>query len=73
VTFLQIKRLTGHQAAIGSGLGATAADPADSPGATTLPLPVIGAATAARPGAPTPGPALPDVSEVLDEAFGERP
>jgi len=52
-----------------------------------MPLPVIGAAWAPVPGAPwevagpglpaggaarpVPGPALPDVSEVLDEAFGE--
>jgi hypothetical protein len=35
-----------------------------------MPLPVVGAA---RPGAPVPGPVPPDVSEVLDEAFGERP
>src|SRR6202044_1491502 len=49
VAFLQVKRLTGQQAAIGGGLGATAADPADSPGATTMPLPVISATPAARP------------------------
>ena len=112
VTFLQIKRLTGRQAAIGRGLGvevaggaAGAAVPAVIPvapdgaaaGATTMPLPVIGGAPAAGasvpgsgpPWGPTgwpaagmpgaawtkaavPGPALPDVSEVLDEAFGER-
>ena len=89
VTFLQIKRLTGRQAAIGRGAGDAApggvtgaagaaapavipvpADPARAAGATTMPLPVIGAA---RPGAPMPGPVPPDVSEVLDEAFGERP
>jgi hypothetical protein len=89
VTFLQIKRLTGRQAAIGRGAGTTApggltgaagtpapavipvpADPARAAGATTMPLPVIGAA---GPGAPMPGPVPPDVSEVLDEAFGERP
>jgi hypothetical protein len=89
VTFLQIKRLTGRQAAIGRGAGTAApggvtgaagaaapavipvpADPARAAGATTMPLPVIGAA---GPGAPMPGPVPPDVSEVLDEAFGERP
>jgi hypothetical protein len=89
VTFLQIKRLTGRQAAIGRGAGDAApggvtgaagaaapavipvpADPARAAGATTMPLPVIGAA---RPGAPMPGPVPPDASEVLDEAFGERP
>ncbi|MGH3247385.1 MAG: hypothetical protein ACRDOI_14430, partial [Trebonia sp.] len=112
VTFLQIKRLTGRQAAIGRGLSvgpppATVLVPDAVPGAVpvafgpasepaTRPLPVIGAApgpgtapaslppweTAGRrpgPGAgaggsgwPVPGPALPDASEVLDEAFGER-
>jgi len=86
VTFLQIKRLTGRQAAIGRGAGTAAPDdvtgtaraaapavipdPARAAGATTMPLPVIGAA---GPGAPMPGPVPPDVSEVLDEAFGERP
>jgi hypothetical protein len=129
VTFLQIKRLTGRQAAIGPGAavpappaGAPDVVPADFPPASepaTLPLPVTGAAPgggtapagwppwelagrgpdpaaggAARPpawperpgpaptgpawpGAPLngpawPGPGLPDVSEVLDEAFGDR-
>jgi hypothetical protein len=116
VTFLQIKRLTGRQAAIGPGVGGpapTAAAPGAGAGAgagvgpaaepPTVPLPVIGAVadaggapgagapwetgarTAAGPGRPPwpmpgpgrpawpmPGPALPDVSEVLDEAFGER-
>jgi hypothetical protein len=38
-----------------------------------MPLPVISATSAAQPGAPLPGLVLPDVSEVLDEAFGERP
>jgi hypothetical protein len=86
VTFLQIKRLTGRQAAIGRGAGTAAPDgvtrpagatapavipdPARAAGATTMPLPVIGAA---GPGAPMPGAVPPDVSEVLDEAFGERP
>jgi len=101
VTFLQIKRLTGRQAAIGPGLHAggragmrTAAGryggaPAEPP---TMPLPVTGAAPGpgsapaawppwqpagrhsvpAPPGPLLPGPALPDVGEVLDEAFGER-
>jgi len=73
VTFLQIKRLTGRQAAIGRGPavgpstaagGAAGADRGAEP--PTMPLPFIGAARA------VPGPGLPDVSEVLDEAFGER-
>jgi hypothetical protein len=100
VTFLQVKRLTGRQAEIGSGVGVRApgagmpASAAASPvspasfaawpasgggdGPPTAPLPVTGAAgagaaaggaaAAVRPG----GPALPDVGEVLDEAFGER-
>jgi hypothetical protein len=125
VTFLQIKRLTGRQAAIGPGVGSIIAaglaggvglradpaggdagwlagvgasttgtagragpgagwraDPAASGEPPTIPLPVIGAAPGSRAGSPseTPGagalasgvPALPDVSEVLDEAFGVR-
>jgi hypothetical protein len=95
VTFLQIKRLTGSQAAIGRGLGAGArAKPGAEP--STVPLPVVGPVTgaswaggsgaggsgaggsrAAGSGAggtawPVPGPALADVSEVLDEAFGKE-
>jgi hypothetical protein len=80
VTFLQIKRLTGSQAAIGRGLGAAARE---KPGAepSTVPLPVVGPVTggsgAGSPVAggtawPVPGPALADVSEVLDEAFGQE-
>ena len=64
VTFLQIKRLTGRQAAIGPGHEAGP----HAPGGTepdTVPLPVAG------PAWPAPGPALPDAGEVLDEAFGE--
>jgi hypothetical protein len=117
VTFLQIKRLTGKQAAIGRGSVATAAaDAADGAAAwpadrtrpaagaaggaqqpsrwladaeasdepPTMPLPVIGAGTAFS-GAGHPAvfgrwpaafgsgdPSLPDVSEVLDDAFGAR-
>jgi hypothetical protein len=36
------------------------------------PGPAPGAPWPARPGTPVPGPALPDASEVLDEAFGEK-
>ena len=107
VTFLQIKRLTGQQAAIGRGTGTAASAPpwgaaAGAPprstaaaappwatttpaGATTMPLPAIREAPApGTPGIPVPGTgppwgpagwppgALPDVSEVLDEAFGKR-
>jgi hypothetical protein len=67
VTFLQIKRLTGRQAAIGRVPGPGAHAPGGAEPAT-VPLPVA----AARPAPwPPPGPALPDASEVLDEAFGE--
>jgi len=88
VTFLQIKRLTARQAAIGRGPGTGTA------GAPTVPLPVIGTApgtvpgsrpswepagppgssagSPAWPGTPVPGRALPDVGEVLGEAFGDR-
>ena len=95
MTFLQIKRLTGQQAAIGRGTGAAAQAPprgaaAAAPpwatgapaGATTMPLPTSGEAPAPGVGVPGAGPpwgpagwspgALPDVSEVLDEAFGKR-
>jgi hypothetical protein len=75
VTYLQIKRLTGQQAAIGRGPSGPAYRVTADPGTTdagsaasgpaTVPLPVV------APG-PTPGPALPDASEVLDEAFGPR-
>jgi hypothetical protein len=64
VTFLQIKRLTGRQAAIGPGHGAGAHAPGGTEPAT-VPLPAAG------PVRPAPGPALPDAGEVLDEAFGE--
>ena len=93
VTFLQIKRLTGRQAAIGPGSGSIIpgglADGAERGAGRlagtgvqgeppTIPLPVIGAAAGAgagftRAGALAVGvPALPDVSEVLDDAFGAR-
>jgi hypothetical protein len=64
VTFLQIKRLTGRQAAIGPGHEAGPLAPGGTEPAT-VPLPVAG------PAWPSPGPALPDAGEVLDEAFGE--
>jgi hypothetical protein len=105
VTFLQIKRLTGRQAAIGHGSAAaglagaaaaaggaavpggfggvggpggvdgTGGEPptvpfAAVPGAAPWAAPVAGGR--GRPGVPVPVPALSDVSEVLDEAFGER-
>jgi hypothetical protein len=84
VTYLQIKRLTGRQAAIDGGAGASGEAP-------TMPLPVIGTVGGTGPAFGTPAgrpvggsagmsagmsagalPVLPDVSEVLDEAFGAR-
>jgi hypothetical protein len=99
VTFLQIKRLTGRQAAIGRGSAVGESAEADSaaggaaaaggeaapgglggegptepfgavPGSAPWTVPV--AAGRGWPRVAVPGPALPDVSEVLDEAFGER-
>ncbi|HTR94746.1 MAG TPA: hypothetical protein VMI73_23700 [Trebonia sp.] len=98
-TFLQIKRLTGRQAAIGrgsavawsagadsaaggaagaaapGGLGGLGGEPPTEPfgavaGSAPRAVPVAGGR--GWPGVPVPGPALPDASEVLDEAFGER-
>jgi hypothetical protein len=70
VTFLQIKRLTGQQAAIARGRGADRPAGAEAP---TVPFPVI-APTSGPASAPSPGrgSGLPDVGEVLDEAFGAR-
>jgi hypothetical protein len=79
VTFLQIKRLTGRQAAIGRGLGGGARATREAE-PSTVPLPVVGAPSGGpvtggpvAGGAAWPGPALADVSEVLDEAFGQEP
>ena len=76
VTFLQIKRLTGRQAAIGRGAATgtrVTAVPVVSGSAAeapTVPLPVTGAVPVS--GTPPWATALVSVSEVLDEAFGER-
>ena len=75
VTFLQIKRLTGQQAAIGRGLTATAPlaqFPAGAAATGTAPAGWPGRAAVAVSATPVPVPALPDASEVLDEAFGAR-
>ena len=84
VTFLQIKRLTGRQPVIGHGPdAATVPLPvvAAVPGRWTAPGvgPAEPAAAGAMSGAANgpvsglpAGPALPDVGEVLDEAFGAR-
>ena len=58
VTYVQVKRLTGRQAALAPAAG-------DAP---TMPLPAV-AVPAQWPPAPPPP---PDASEVLDEAFGAR-
>jgi hypothetical protein len=55
---VQVKRLTGRQAALAPATG-------DAP---TMPLPAV-AVPAQWPPAPPPP---PDASEVLDEAFGAR-
>jgi hypothetical protein len=80
VTYVQVKRLTGRQAALAPAVVRDAAAARDT-GADTLPLPRVRpgdevvAATGSRPGSrPWPGaaPHVPDASEVLDEAFGAR-
>jgi hypothetical protein len=69
VTYVQVKRLTGRQAALAPGPPVASSGVADA----TLPLPVVAAPTATVPGQwPWPAAALPDASEVLDEAFGAR-
>ena len=69
VTYVQVKRLTGRQAAL-----APAVVPEARPDPPTLPLPVLATAWGCAPGVDpgSPGGRLPDVSEVLDEAFGVR-
>ena len=61
VTYVQVKRLTGRQAALAPAAG-------DAP---TVPLPAV-AVPAQWPPGPPPPPPPPDASEVLDEAFGAR-
>jgi len=79
VTAVSLPAHSAHpaQAPLAYPAARTAGGGADGP--PTAPLPVAGAATAAWPGRPAPGPgtavpgpALPDVGELLDEAFGER-
>jgi hypothetical protein len=75
VTFLQIKRLVGRPALGGRGPGRATGL------AATVPLPVVASAPdrwtmpgmpPGTPGLMTPGTDVPDVSAVLDEAFGAR-
>ena len=73
VTYVQVKRLTGRQAALAPGPLVAAPCMADA----TLPLPAVAAPPTTVPGQwPWPTAALPatlpDASEVLDEAFGAR-
>jgi hypothetical protein len=74
VTYVQVKRLIGRQAALAPGSLVAAPGAADA----TLPLPAVVASGAPSPPATVPGQwpwpaaALPDASEVLDEAFGAR-
>ncbi len=79
VTFLQVKRLTGRQAEIGSGMGVRSPDgaaPAATAGYPEFParpeFPPPESPVASVSLVPLAYPALPDVSELLDEAFGER-
>jgi hypothetical protein len=58
VTYVQVKRLTGRQAALAPAAG-------DAP---TMPLPAVAVPAQWPPPLPPP----PDASEVLDEAFGAR-
>ena len=75
VTYVQVKRLISGPAALRAPGGMAAARPAsDAPGLAgpvPRPAPVHAAAAAAGPAAA--GPPLPDVSELLDEAFGPEP
>jgi len=76
VTFLQVKRLTGRQAEIGSGTGVRSPDGAAPAGGEAFPeFPApwpAGVGAGGVGGVSAGGPALPDVGELLDEAFGER-
>jgi hypothetical protein len=63
VTYVQVKRLTGRQAALAPATG-------DAP---TVPLPAVTVPVARAPAHwPPAPPPPPDASEVLDEAFGAR-
>jgi hypothetical protein len=70
VTYLQVKRLTGRQAALAPAVVRHRADGAD--GAPTVPLGWPAPLTGPPPATGLPGLVLPDASEVLDEAFGAR-
>jgi hypothetical protein len=67
VTYVQVKRLTGRQAALAPAVVRDAAAVAD-----TIPLPRDLDPRYEGLAQPPMPPAVPDVSEVLDEAFGAR-
>jgi hypothetical protein len=84
VTYVQVKRLTGRQAALAPASGNAPGAPAGVPAQRTAPAgdraaahpratadagPALWPGQAGGPGIPD---GLPDVSEVLDEAFGAR-
>jgi hypothetical protein len=85
VTYVQVKRLTGRQAALAPAIVRDAApavmrDAASAADTLPLPLPRVWPGDGADPPSPgpwplpgAPGPVhVPDASEVLDEAFGAR-
>jgi hypothetical protein len=73
VTFLQVKRLTGRQAEIGSGIGVRSPDGAAPVTAAAFPEFPAPSRSPAPSQPPVPAMSLvPDVGELLDEAFGER-
>ena len=75
VTYVQVKRLTGRQAALAPAVVRDRADGAGRGEAPTVPLPLGWPAPFTGPPPPAPGlpgMVLPDASEVLDEAFGAR-
>jgi len=84
VSYVQVKRLTGRQAALApaavrdradGAAGLADADGAARSEAPTVPLPLAWPAPFAGPVPPAPGlprAVLPDASEVLDEAYGAR-
>ena len=81
VTYVQVKRLTGRQAALAPAVvrdradGADRADGLDGAArgeAPTVPLGWPAPFTGPSPAPGLPGMVLPDASEVLDEAFGAR-
>ena len=84
VTYVQVKRLTGRQAALAPAVvrnsaggvagadGLAGADGAARGEAPTVPLGWPAPFTGPSPAPGLPGMVLPDASEVLDEAFGAR-